>query len=213
VISSRVSDEGSTFIGNQPVTDSSFELLVDSQVGNSTFTKDLKARAQRLYPSTKHIDSPYQSETLRISDYVTESSFTCHNRLVADAYAGKVYTVEYAVSKAKHGADQSATFFNPLKPENRNIAPDMLPNKLAYQSYFTSFARTGNPNTYRNNATIEWPLTTGFDGVTLKNVLRFEQPIGAKGFRLEEDTGETRVHCQFWTDVQKAIQESLVHVN
>src|ERR1700761_8259327 len=94
VISSRVTDEGSMFVG-QPVTASSFGQMVDSRFGNSSFTKDLKAKANTFYPPLSEKDTPYRSELERMANYVTESSFTCHNRIVADAYAGKVYSVEY----------------------------------------------------------------------------------------------------------------------
>jgi carboxylesterase type B len=196
------------FIGGA-VRDDSLSQLLDQALGNSSSPTmaTLKTKGMHMYPPLNYADSPYQSETERVADYITESSFTCHNRLVADAYAGRVYTVEYAVSSAKHGGDQAATFFNPLTAQN--IPPDSLPDRLAYQSYFTSFARSGNPNTYRNNATIEWPLTTGFDGPMLKNVLKFEHPVGPEGFSIEDDVEEAKDRCKFWTEVQTAIQAVL----
>jgi hypothetical protein len=201
------------FTGNDPITGTSFDLLIESNFGSSPVTKDFRAKAQQLWPPVNSTGSPYKTDKERLSDYVTESSFTCHNRLIADAYAGKVYTVEYAINKARHGGDQSTTFFNPLAPENRNLAADALPNKLAYQSYFISLAQTGSPNTYRNNATIEWPLTSGFDGPTVKNVLKFERPVGAQGFSIGDDPGETKAHCGLLADVQKALQTVITPVN
>jgi carboxylesterase type B len=136
--------------------------------------------------------------------YSTENSFTCHNRLVADGYAGKTYSVEYAVNGATHGADQSATFINPT-----NVSADAVPVRTAFQSYFVSFIRSGDPNKYRNKETIEWPLTTGFDKPLLSNVLKFEQPIGPKGSSLQDDPRQAKDRCAYWTDMQKAIEKKL----
>jgi hypothetical protein len=204
VLSSRVTDEGRSFVNTRGLKENAFENMLNNWFGNDTAYDEIKQRGKKFFPPPGEPGSLFKSEFDRMSMYSTENSFTCHNRLVANAYAGKTYSVEYAVGTATHGSDQSATFINPT-----TVSAESIPVRTAFQSYFVSFIRSGDPNKFRNKETIEWPLTTGFDKEMLGNVLRFEQPIGPKGSRLEDDPRQSKDRCQFWTDVQKAIDRKV----
>lgn len=196
------------FVTIQALDENGFDKMVGSYIGNLSDAKTLMQRARHLYPPINFIDSPYASEGERLADYVTESTFTCHNRLLADAYIGKVYTVEYGVAPATHGADQGPTFFNPLAGRNWAIPADIMPERTAYQSYLVSFAKTGDPNSFRNSATIEWPLSKIQSG-RVTGVLNYKRSVGVQinGFTVSEDKGEDTERCGLWVDVQKSMEK------
>ena len=191
--------------------DSKWDEMLNRTYGRISEIALLKEQVNRLYPSPSTPGSTYKTQFQRMGHYVTEGSFTCHNRIVADAYRGKVYTVDYAVPPATHGSDQAGTFFNPLSSQNKALPEAELVSRQGYQSYLVSFARSGNPNTYRNKATtIEWPLATGNDGPSLANVLKVANLGGASGFSLlADDPLQARLRCQYWSDVQKFAEKAL----
>jgi carboxylesterase type B len=209
VINSHVTDEGSMFVDHTFVTDATFDNMLDAQFGNNSLVTQLRVRAKRMYPPINYLDSPYKYEQDRLANFISESTFTCHNRLISDAYAGKVYGTEYAVAPATHGSDQSATFFSPYGAAFRGIPPEAIGERMAYQSYFLSFIRTGDPNTYRNNETIAWPLTTGFNETLLHNTLKFTYPIGPDGSAIVENELEDKSRCDFWAEVQRTVGKVL----
>lgn len=113
IISSYVTNEGGGFADSSVTDDEKFDQLLLSTYGNSNETTWIKDRVNKLWPPVSAPGSPYKTERKRLSRHVSEGFFTCHNRLIADAYPGKVWTVHYAVPPAGHGSDQIATFFNP----------------------------------------------------------------------------------------------------
>jgi carboxylesterase type B len=205
IISSHVTDEGSSFTDETVNTDDKFDELMALTYGNSSALASSRSAINRLYPPVSAPNSPFKTEKQRLGLYVTEGSFTCHNRVVADAYAGKTYVVHYAVPPARHGGDQDATFFNPLNPRYASTPAAELEERQGFQSYLASYIRSGNPNTYRNNATtIEWPFATGYGEATLGNALTIETLAGKAGIKVAADSLMARERCQWWTDALKA---------
>lgn len=74
----------------------------------------------------------------------------------------------------------------------------------AYQSYLTSHARTGDPNTFKKTVNlppaITWPKP-GTAGDKFSGVL----DAGDLGFRLIEDGQTARGRCGFWVQVAAAV--------
>lgn len=210
IISSYVTNEGGGFADSSVTDDDKFDQLILSTYGNSSETAWIKDRAKQLWPPISAPGSPYKTEHERLGRHVSEGSFTCHNRLIADAYPGKVYTVHYAVPPAGHGFDQIGTFFNPASPQNAALTTGEKEGRAAFQSYLTSFARSGDPNMFRNvKQTIPWPLTTGIEGVTLRDTLTVDSLVGKGGFRLADDGLQVKERCKFWSDVQVSVEKSL----
>jgi carboxylesterase type B len=209
VINSHVTDEGSMFVDHTFVTDDTFDNMLDAAIGNSSQVAALRVRAKRMYPPINYLSSPYKFEQDRLANYITESTFTCHNRLISDAYPGKVYTVNYAVAPATHGSDFSAVFFSPYGAIFRGIPPEAIGERMAYQSYFLSFIRSGDPNTYRNNETIAWPITTGLNETMPTNTLKLTYPIGPDGFAIVDDDEQEKSRCDFWAEVQTTVAKVL----
>ncbi|RDI79000.1 hypothetical protein Vi05172_g11024 [Venturia inaequalis] len=210
IISSYVTNEGGMFADSTVTDDGKFDQLIVSTYGNSSETAWIKDQAAKLWPPISAPGSPYKTEQERLGSHVSEGSFTCHNRLIADAYPGKVWTVHYAVPPAGHGSDQTATFFNPASPQYATMTAAEKEGRAAFQSYLTSFARTGDPNKFRSEGqTIEWPKTTGVEGVTLRNTLQVDSLKGREGFRLVDDGLQVKERCEFWSRVQVAVEKRL----
>lgn len=210
IISSYVTNEGGGFADSSITTDEKFDQLILSTYGNYSETAWIKDQAKKLWPPVSAPGSPYKTERERLGHHVSEGSFTCHNRLVADAYPGKVWTVHYAVPPAGHGSDQTATFPNPASPQYASLTAAEREGRAAFQSYLTSFARAGDPNIYRNEGqTIEWPRTTGLEGTTLGNTLQFDSLRGREGFRIVDDGLQVKERCRFWSEVQVSVEKVL----
>ena len=157
--------------------------------------------------------SNYTTERSRLKAVLQDSSFVCNIRYLSDAYAGKNYNLQYSVTPGLHATDLLPTFYNlnldlsslatelslPLVPGFGNFAQ-------AYQSYLTSHARTGDPNTYRKSLNIPpaipWPKP-GAAGDAFTGVLN----AGDLGFSLITDEQTARSRCDFWVQVAAAVTD------
>lgn len=210
IISSHVTNEGGMFTDRSITDDEKFNAMVLSTYGNRSELLEARKKAIALYPAVSVTGSPFKTELDRLSQYVSEQSFTCHNRLIADAYPGKVYSVQYAVSPGTHGSDQRGTFFDSLNPQYANLSKSEIEGRQGFQNMLASFAVAGSPNKRRNNATtIEWQLTTGFNDTLFSNVLNVESLTGAGGFSLVKDSLQPKDRCGFWTELQKTVEKLL----
>jgi carboxylesterase type B len=210
VISSHVADEGTTFSDPAVDTDAKFDEMLERVYGNSSELAPFIERAKKqLYPALSAPGTPYKTERQRMGNYVTEGSFSCHNRIVVDAYPGKTYVVNYAIPPSSHGSDQAGTFFNPQAPQHAGKTAAQLETSMGYQSYIVSTIRSGNPNTYRSQKhSIEWPLASGLGDAMLGNVLKVESLAGHSGLKLQSDDQlVAKDRCEWWSGVQKAIEK------
>jgi carboxylesterase type B len=204
-------NEGGMFIDPNILEDSQFDAMLERSHGNRSELAWARESIKKFFPPVSGPNSPYKTQKDRGSQYVSEMSFTCHNRILADAYPDRIYSVQYAVPPATHGSDQAGTFFNPLSPQFANLSKAEAEARQAYQSYLISFALTGNPNKVRDQAnTIDWPLTAGVNGSTLSNVLNVDNLSGKSGFSLvNNDQFQVKDRCHFWTEYQKAVDKIL----
>lgn len=207
LIVSHVSDESSMFVPASVNQDSDVDDFINSVFAGSDTVRE--AVLQRYPPST----SPgvgYTDAKGRLGALIRDGTFTCNVRYIAMAYAcpncrkpsSSVYGLQYSRAPGTHGSDIMPTFFNPTGTLAMLLGSDPVLAAFAtsYQSYLTSHARTGNPNTHRlSNSTIEWPKISA--GPTLGNVL----DAGDAGFRLVTDEQTTAEICDFWLDMQAAM--------
>lgn len=207
ILSSHVANEGVMFSDSSITTDASFDSYILSTYGNDSRIDALKERIQELYPPLSAPGSPYTTQIDRLSEYVGDSTFTCHNRRVAVNYPGKVYSVLYSIPPATHGSDQGAIFYSPSNPTYNSLDQEGIDARLGYQSYFASFAMTGNPNAHRiENSTIDWPITTGLDDPLLNPVLNLKELTGRSGLELINDSDQSKEKCEFWTHLQQELE-------
>lgn len=161
--------------------------------------------AEEHYPAVGSGNGPYKTELERSRDLINEYAFICNTRYLMDAYDDKAWAFEYAIEPGYHATDTAPLFYDyywnlNLFGKNHTIplAPRFGKFARAYQSYLTSHARVGDPNTFRDDArtpgTCEWPKPDN-SGDGLKNVLQAHK----LGFRVVDDNSLNKSRCAFWT--------------
>jgi hypothetical protein len=209
VLSSHAINEGGMFVNPAVVDEASFSAYyVTGAFGKNAALKPINDKGVELFKST----GPKDTIRDRAAKYVTESSFTCHSRAVADAYKDRLYSVVYAVPPSTHGSDQCGTFLTGMMcpPAPRGATKEDLEKFQGFQSLLLSYAQTGDPNALRNKATtIEWPMTKGFDEAELTNVLYINGLGGAQEMEVKSDPLQSRDRCGFFREKRQAIQKLL----
>ncbi|MCJ1229610.1 hypothetical protein MMC12_006279 [Toensbergia leucococca] len=211
IIISHVLREPDLFVDGHIQTDAEFNSFVNLVFPPYAQAAGVNALIEQQYPpvmsGTNHT---YATETDRVKALVQGSSFVCNVRYLSDAYAGKNYNLQYSITPAYHATDLLATFYNvnlDLTVRNQSISVPLIPGfgsfAQTYQSYLTSHARSGDPNTYsrKNNLppAINWPLV-GNSGDEFTGVLN----AGDLGFSLISDPEDTKSVCGFWEQIASA---------
>jgi hypothetical protein len=153
-------------------------------------------------PTPAASNGRFKSQRQRIVDFIQFSAFTCNVRFVSEAYKGKTYNAQYSRGDGSHGSDIIPLFYNEGSLLYRTyslVDPVISTFGPQYHSYYTSHARTGDPNTYRINGTIQWPKAEFRPSIS--KVLN----ITDKSYDLIDDTRTTAEDCDFWRDVFAAM--------
>lgn len=121
------------------------------------------------------------------------------------AYSGKTYNMQYDVTPGWHGTDILPAFLNfdvvdsALSTALLAALPYYGSIAQVYKSYMTSFARSGDPNTYARKINIppaiNWPTADDSED-QVRNVLN----VGDLGYSLISDTENTLTACDFWVE-------------
>ena len=185
--------------------------------------------------------SNYNDQINRTGNIIQQSLFVCNTRQLFNAYSRiqkpkpvPVYMMHYRFLEdfnghhlAVHGSDLLPTFY-----ESKMDMADLLCNwdfeqivngiikryidtySRAYNSYLTSHAISGDPNTFRTNgaAKVDWkPATTDVDGEYVQCVLEpytptyWELPDNPY-FRLSPvDMLNTKTICGYWEEIVQEI--------
>ena len=206
---------GRWFVDPSINTTAKFEEYVHNGFANRTSPAFMKLfeRLEQLYPSVETPGSPYKNTADRLAMYIADAGFNCHHRILAQAYPGRTYTYQTSVWSGTHYMDQFPSFYDPNgKGFNQLLhrLPGSLISKQAFQSYLVSEIVAGNPNTLRNSATIEWPITTGLTTEpALQGVLNFTSPVGPTGFSIIASQRLVKDRCDFWNDVWSEVDKTL----
>ncbi|KAL8836944.1 MAG: hypothetical protein Q9170_002705 [Blastenia crenularia] len=212
LILSHVSDEADLFVPPNVQTDDQFNAFIDSILPPYSKSAGVNAAIEARYPPTMSPGTNYTTERARVKDLLSEGSFVCNVRYLSDAYAGKNYNLQYSVTPGLHATDLLPTFYNlniDLSVLGKDLAVPIVPGfgafAQAYQSYLTSFARTGDPNSFRRGiglpAAIAWLKPSGAEADVLGGVLN----AGDLGFNLITDKQTARSRCDFWVEVAAAV--------
>jgi carboxylesterase type B len=178
----------------------------------------------KQYNCTETFQGDY---TACISAVIRDASFTCNTRDLFEAFPSQSHMMRYGFplpELAHHGSDLVALFSNNYDEAYELLLKNGLTALVAtlyarllvntqvssvYQTYFASFAVTGNPNKLarpdlpRGPAT-EWPVANG-TGNELTDVLTVRNPSGEEPFVLGSDDQNEKNACAFWTDLAKEI--------
>lgn len=193
-------------------------IFVDGHIHNDTDLHDfilqiaptysdrfgLVQEALDHYPSIDSGNGTYKNELERSRALINEYAFVCNTRYLMDAYNGKTWNFEYAIEPGYHATDTAPLFFDYYwninlfgKTYTIPIEPTFGGFAKSYQSYLSSHARVGNPNTFRDAGshpgTVEWPRPDN-SGDAIKNVLQAHK----LKFRVVDDGLLNRSTCDFW---------------
>ena len=207
---SHTSDEATVFVDGHIATDEQFTAFVNASFPPYTHDLGLTDAIINFYPGVQTPNSLYQDEAARTRDFVRDSGFACNARYLATAYADRAYAMQYAVTPGWHATDLLPTFWSPdlaTNPIGAAVAvalPLFASFAQAYQSYLTSFVRSGDPNRYRRifgiPFTVPWPKASGLDQAQIGNVLQ----AGDLGFSIVSDDQNPKRNCDFWRDFEAA---------
>ena len=215
----HTSDESTLFVDGSISSDSDFNTFLTNMFPPYAASSGLDADVENQYPSPSAPGSPYKDEGERVRAMVRDSSFTCNARYLAQAYAGRTYAGEYAVTPGWHATDLLPTFWSSglsssfIGTALEAALPGFTFFANSYKSYLTSFVRAGDPNTYREilglpPVTVKWPLATNLDGGVgggsgeVGNVLE----MGDLGFAvLQGDDQNEADACRFWVQWEAAV--------
>lgn len=203
LIISHTSDESELFVDGHIQTDEEFSEFIHDIFPEYAETSGINAAIESFYPPVSTNDT-YDSVTDRTKGFVRDTCFTCPARFLTEAYAGSTWNMEYAVTPGWHATDLLPTFYSSYVSFGGDVPITLIPGfgNLAqgYQSYLTSHARSGDPNTYRSDssllglfATVEWTRPTDITAEDLGNVLKVED----LGFSLGSDDQFPYSHCDF----------------
>ncbi|KAK8216046.1 Alpha/Beta hydrolase protein [Phyllosticta capitalensis] len=203
LIISHTSDESELFVDGHIQTDEEFSEFIHDIFPEYAETSGINAAIESFYPPVSTNDT-YDSVTDRTKGFVRDTCFTCPARFLTEAYAGSTWNMEYAMTPGWHATDLLPTFYSSYVSFGGDVPITLIPGfgNLAqgYQSYLTSHARSGDPNTYRSDssllglfATVEWTRPTDITAEDLGNVLKVED----LGFSLGSDDQFPYSHCDF----------------
>ena len=207
---SHTSDESTLFVDGSIQTDAQTTQFLNALFGNDVVDAGLTKAIEKKYPPVSGGAGPYKTQGQRVRAFIRDSSFTCNNRWLADAYAGKTYSMQYSLTPGWHATDLLPAFWStglsssPLGNALALALPLLSAFSFAYKSYLTSFVRSGSPNSNRAAIwvppAINWP-TTDASGEKIGNVLN----AGDLGFSVISDDKNLKSACDFWVDFEAAV--------
>jgi carboxylesterase type B len=190
VISSHVKDEAEIFFDQSVLTDAEFDNWIQRVYPKAVLDAGWAAEIDRQYPSPNATGSRFKTEQDRMKTFLQDTVFTCNARYLSTAYWGRSWNIQYSAMGGLHGTDVAPTYYTGVPP---------IPQFAAYQSYVTSYATTGDPNTNRiQNTTIEWPRVN----------IGLEKPypvlnVTDTGFALIYDSIIKKSTCDWFLNFQK----------
>ena len=213
LILSHVSDEAFIFVPTNVTTDAAFTTFLSENFPAYAVTAGVNAAIEARYPPVMNdsIVSNYTTEFDRTKAFLGDSSFHCNVRYLTDAYVDKSYNLQYSVTPGFHATDLLPTFYDlnlDLIAFGNDTSYPLIPGfgsfAQAYQSYFVSHARSGDPNTYKKTVNvppaINWPKPDS-SGDEISNVLN----AGDLGFNIVSDEETKESVCGFWREVAAAV--------
>lgn len=186
VIISHTSDEADMFTSKRTHNDTTFRTYIDWSFANSSIISDASLK---YFPLEK-----YSNARDRLMEYSRLSTFTCSSRFIAQAYQKDAWAAQYA---GPHGSDITADFYDGSTLTGKLTATSKASKmKKTYQQYLLSYARTGNPNTFKEPTSPDWPRVK--IGSEVGNTLEVD---AKKPFQVINDVQNMKPGCDFVIDI------------
>ncbi|EWC46875.1 hypothetical protein DRE_03887 [Drechslerella stenobrocha 248] len=198
LIVGHTSNEGYIFTDPLAISNNDVYKTLRSTLSNAT-ESTLKTILD-LYPAPG-LFRKYLTNFLRASDLIGQFVVTCNTRYLAVAYPGKTYNYQFDVVPGIHAMDLLFTFWQrgiSVGPIQIDFSLDFVTSKnlaTGWQSYLTSFVRSGDPNKFRERGglppTSDWAKAQVRDTVTVLN-------MDILGFSMRSDPDTDATRCSFW---------------
>lgn len=199
VLLGHMSNEGILFTDPMIIFNSQVDTLLKSNFPQAT-TKILND-IESQYPDPG-LFSTFFTNFDRVSTLIGEYVVTCNTRYLAAAYPSKSWAYQFSFPPGIHGFDLIFAFWrtdlNIGQLLQIDIDIDFLTQKnlaTGFQSYLTSFVRTGDPNTYRESGS--FPPTTSFPKATVGNGVTVLD-IDMFGYSVATDPDTPAGRCAYW---------------
>lgn len=182
-------------------------LILNSQVDSLIRNNFPQSNAKILQDIENQYPEPGLFRTFltnfeRVSTLIGEYSVTCNTRYLAAAFPGKAWGYQFSFPPGIHGFDLIFAFWrtdlNIGQLLQIDIDIDFVTQKnlaTGFQSYLTSFVRSGDPNTYRESGSLPptqvFPKATVGDSVTVLDVDVF-------GYSVASDPDTPKARCAYW---------------
>jgi hypothetical protein len=202
LVVTHVANEAQVFMRDTVKNEEEFRKFIGTRIPeNFTHSKQIESVILKQFPISK-----YKSQWDRRADFYQYTIFTCNNRWLTEAYEGKIYSAQYSKSPGLHATDLITTFYN--SGGMLGLVLGLLDSSFAsfaakYQSYFASYAQTGDVNKFRADGTIEWPFAV--IGPSIGKTLNMTD----FGFELIEDSKTRAQDCDMWRDVYATLTNVL----
>ncbi|KAH8176833.1 carboxylesterase family protein [Sarocladium implicatum] len=220
LILSHCEHESILFVSGAVQSNDDFGSFLTALLPNSSLTNGITERILETYPPVGGKSSLYKAQTDRLEDLLRDASMTCNIRYLTEAIgSSRVWAMQYSVKPGWHATDLIPLFYNDDDFDMSSLTT-FLASVLrlvtgifmrglsrAYQSYVTSYVRTGDPNTHRLSlwenlpypGTTKWRhpqlLSSGKAG--LGRVLDVDYGL-LSTFTEIEDGQMPMVKCGFW---------------
>lgn len=199
VLLGHTSNEGILFTDPTKILNSQVDALLKQNFPNGTVST--YAAIKNLYPDPS-LFGTFQTNFQRLSALIGEWVVTCNTRFLAAAYPGKAWGYQFSVPPGIHAFDLILAFWrtdlNIGQVLQVDIDVDFLTQKnlaTGFQSYLTSFVRSGDPNTYRESGSLPptktFPLAAVGDFVTVLDV-------NVLGYNSISDPDTPKTRCAYW---------------
>ncbi|KAK6216340.1 glycoside hydrolase 3 [Pestalotiopsis sp. IQ-011] len=190
VLLSHVYREGYIFTDDEVKTDQDFQTYIQNNFPN--MTESATQQFLDLYPATD------QSTFDRLENVVSKWAVTCNVRWLAKAYQGSAWGYRFNVAPGFHGEDTLFNWFRAglsvggsYELDINFFSPSSTSVASITQAKIASFARSGDPNTFRPSKLADIPLTIVTETLNLLDITH-------SGVALVADEETPRDECDWW---------------
>ena len=218
-IASHVANETASFTPNASVSQPTFDAFLNEFFPEPSL-QDVRDAIRSKYNCTALYGGDFRMCT---SELIRDSTFTCNTRQLFEAFSSVTYMLRYAfpdLEYAVHASDLIPTIMNDAsdaynmllaaKPDLNTLVAlgyaETLKHEIQnkFQSYLSSFAQHGDPNTGNADSPLSWPVATA--GEQLSGVMQVENWVPlTTHFTLVNDTDNLKSTCGFWTGIAEMI--------
>lgn len=201
VLLGHMSNEGVLFTDPTVIFNSQVDTLIHQNFPQGNTNSRIYSDIEAQYPEPG-LFRTFLTNFERVSALIGEYVVSCNTRFLAAAYPGNSWAYQFSFPPGIHGFDLIFAFWrtdlNIGQLLQIDIDIDFITQKnlaTGFQSYLTSFVRSGDPNTFRESGSLPptqtFPKAAVGSGVTMLDVDVF-------GYSVVTDPDTPQGRCAYW---------------